>query len=66
MSATNTASERTWYRISPLDETGVFLGLSLVQLVVGCAAALTGALLMVFVSVPVGAVVVATFGGEKS
>ena len=63
MSATKAASERTWYRISPLDETGVFLGLSLVQLVVGCAAALTGALLMVFVSVPVGALVVAMFGG---
>ena len=24
MSASGTASERTWYRISPLDDTGVF------------------------------------------
>jgi hypothetical protein len=63
MSANTAPIERTWYRISPLDETGVFLGLSMPQLIVGCAAALAGALLMVFMSVPVGCVVVATFGG---
>ena len=33
------------------------------QLVVGCTAALIGALLMVFVSVPIGALVVVAFGG---
>jgi hypothetical protein len=45
---------RSMYRISPLDNTGVFLGLSLAQLVVGCAAALGGALVIVFLSVPLG------------
>jgi hypothetical protein len=64
MTATNPASdERTWYRISPIDETGVFLGLSLPQLIVGCVAALVGALMMVFVSVLLGVVTVIVFGG---
>ena len=46
---TTTAAEptRSMYRISPLDDTGVFLGLSLPQLVVGCTAALGGALVVV-------------------
>jgi hypothetical protein len=36
------------FRISPIDDTGVFLGLSLAQLIVGCASALTGAIVIVF------------------
>jgi hypothetical protein len=57
------APTRTWYRISPIDHTGVFLGLSTVQLVVGCAGALMGAVSMVFVSVLLGALIVAAFAG---
>ena len=54
MTATVAEPKRSMYRISPLDDTGVFLGLSLPQLVVGCTAALGGALVIVFLSVPIG------------
>ena len=58
-----TQPSRTMFRISPIDDTGVFLGLSLAQLVVGCVAALTGAIVIVFVSVPLGIAITITGGG---
>ena len=54
MTAATEEPTRAMFRISPIDDTGVFLGLSLAQLVVGGAAALAGALLIVFASVPIG------------
>ena len=63
MTATAALPARTLFRISPIDDTGVFLGLSMPQLIVGCGGALTGAITMVFVSVPLGALIVALLGG---
>ncbi len=54
---------RTMFRISPIDNTGVFLGLSLPQLIVGCAAALIGAIVIVFLSVPIGIAITITGAG---
>ena len=53
---------RAMYRISPIDDTGVFLGLSLAQLILGGATALLGALIIVFLSVPAGIAVVVAGG----
>ncbi len=63
MSTAAPIRQRTWYRLAPVDDTGVFLGLSLPQLVVAGTAALSGALVMVFIAVPLGALIVAVFGG---
>ena len=52
--ARSTSTERRLYRLAPVDKTGVFLGLSLVQLVVAGAGALAGSVVMVVASVPIG------------
>jgi hypothetical protein len=56
MTATS-SKERRLYRLAPVDKTGVFLGLSLVQLVVAGTGAVTGAIVMVLLSVPIGIVI---------
>ena len=55
--------KRRLYRLSPIDRTGVFLGLGLAQLVVAGTGALSGAVVMVFISVPVGIVIAVALGG---
>ncbi len=52
--STAASKERRLYRLAPVDKTGVFLGLSLAQLVVAGTGAVTGAIVMVFLSVPLG------------
>lgn len=51
------------YRLAPIDKTGVMLGLSMVQLVVGGAGLLAGALLMVTVGFVPGMFVAAISAG---
>lgn len=66
------APQRRMYRLSPLDRTGVFLGLELEQLVVAGVGALAGSTAMVALSVPggialavaIGAVAVARIRGR--
>jgi hypothetical protein len=49
------------YRLAPIDKTGVMLGLSIVQIVVGGAGLLVGSILMVGVSVLLGVLVAVIF-----
>ncbi len=49
--------ERQRFRLAPVDKTGVFLGLSIIQLVVTGTGALIGPMVMVFISVPIGALI---------
>ncbi len=66
MSRQNTVSaQRRQYRLAPVDKTGVFLGLSLTQLIVTGTGALAGSVVMIVGSVSVGvaiAVSVAALG----
>ncbi len=61
--ARSASTERRLYRLAPVDKTGVFLGLSLVQLVVAGAGALAGSVVMVVASVPIGLALAVGLGG---
>lgn len=63
MTAVAEAKDRRLYRLAPVDRTGVFLGLSLAQLVVAGTGAVGGAVTMVFFSVPVGIVITVAICG---
>ena len=63
MSAKTQAVERRLYRLAPVDKTGVFLGLSLIQLIVAGTGALVGSVVMVVASVPIGLAIAVTIGG---
>jgi hypothetical protein len=52
-----------FYRLAPIDKTGVMLGLSMVQLVVGGAGLLIGAMLMVTTSFLPGFLIAVLFAG---
>ncbi len=56
-------SQRQLYRLAPVDKTGVFLGLSFAQLLVSGAGAVTGSVVMVARSVPVGLAITVVAGG---
>jgi hypothetical protein len=55
--------ERRLYRLAPVDKTGVFLGLSIIQLLVAGLGAIAGSIVMVFSSVPAGFIIALTIGG---
>jgi Putative type VII ESX secretion system translocon, EccE len=57
--------KRRLYRLSPIDRTGVFLGLGIGQLAVSGTGALLGAVLMVFVAVLVGGLGLVRVRGES-
>ena len=64
MSAAKAAQpDRRLYRLAPVDKTGVFLGLSLAQLIVAGTGALIGSVVMVVVSVPIGMAIAVSVGG---
>ncbi len=60
---TNASTERRLYRLAPVDKTGVFLGLSLIQLIVAGTGALVGSVVMVVGSVPIGLAITVSIGG---
>ena len=64
MTTGGVAKERRLFRLSPVDKTGVFLGLSILQLLVAGCGAITGSIVMVFVSVPIGIGVAVLQDGE--
>lgn len=51
------------YRLAPIDKTGVMLGLSLAQVIVGGTGLLVGAIEMVTLSLPFGLVIAIAVGG---
>ena len=63
MTTGGVAKERRLFRLSPVDKTGVFLGLSILQLLVAGCGAITGSIVMVFASVPIGIGVAVLVGG---
>jgi hypothetical protein len=54
--ATANTDEGRLYRLAPIDKTGVMLGLSIVQVIVGGIGLVVGAIMMVYVSLPLGIV----------
>jgi hypothetical protein len=61
--ATTASTDRRLYRLAPVDKTGVFLSLSLVQLLVAGSGALAGSVVMVVASVPIGLAIAVGVGG---
>ena len=51
------------YRLAPIDKTGVMLGLSLAQVLVGATALMVGSILMATVSTVAGSLLAVVFGG---